>query len=55
MLFKASKLIWIVRRNKSIMTITNKLEKVHADFWGLHDLLLLSKGIYAAILMCEHI
>lgn len=32
-----SKLTQIVRRKKSMMAITNKLEEIHADFWGLHN------------------
>lgn len=36
------------------MAISNELEEIYANFWGLHDLPLQSKSIYAAILICEH-
>ena len=50
-----SKSTRIVRKNKSITPITNKLEEVHADLWGLHNLLSQSGSTYAVILMCKHI
>lgn len=49
-----SKSTWVVRRNQSMTTTTNKLEEVHADLWGPHDLPLQSKSTYVAILMCKY-
>ncbi len=53
--FIASKSIWVVRRNKSMTTIINKLEEVHADFWDPHNSPSQSKSIYVVILMCKYI
>ena len=44
----------VVRRDKNITPITNKLEEVHADLWSPHNLPSQSKSFYTAILMCEH-
>lgn len=50
-----SKSTQIVRNNKSMTAITNKLQKVHIDFEGLHDPPFQSRSTYATILICEHI
>lgn len=50
-----SKLIEVMRRNKSMTITINKLEKVHADLWRPHDLSLQSRSTYIAILICKHI
>lgn len=34
--------------------IIDKLEEVHADLWGPHNLSFQSGRVYAAILICEH-
>lgn len=49
-----SKLTRIVRRNKSMTPTTNKLEEVHADLWGLHNLSSQSGSTYIAILIYEN-
>lgn len=50
-----SKSTRVVRQNKSATITTNKLEKVHANLWGLHNPPSRSGSTYTAILMCEHI
>lgn len=35
-------------------TITNKLEKVHADLWVSHNLFFQSGNTYTAIFICKH-
>ena len=49
-----SKSMRVIRRNKSMTATSKKLEEVHADLWGPHDLPSQSGSQYAAILMCEH-
>lgn len=49
-----SKLTRVVRCNKSMTVITNKLKEIHVDLWGPHDPPSQLKSTYKAILMCEH-
>lgn len=53
-LYIKSKLIQVVRYNKSMMATIDILKKVHINFWGLHNPLLQSENIYIAILICEY-
>lgn len=50
-----SRLTETLKQNKSMTTITNKLEDVHTDFWGPYDPFSQSENIYTAILICKHI
>ena len=52
--YVGSKSTRVVRRNKSMIPTTSKLEEVHADLWGPHDPSSQSGSIYAIILMCKH-
>lgn len=45
----------VVRQNKSMMAMTNKLKEIHVDFWGLHNSPSQFGSIYSAILICEYI
>lgn len=49
-----SKSTRVVRCNKSMIVTTDKLEEVHNNLWGPHNLPLQSRSSYAAILLCEH-
>ena len=49
-----SKSTRVVIWNKSMIPTRERLEKVHADLWGLHYPASRSGNTYAAILMCEH-
>lgn len=49
-----SKSIQVMRQNKTMTPTTKKLEKVHADLWGPHNLPSQSGSVYAVILICEH-
>lgn len=44
----------VVKRNKSMTATSNKLEEIHANLWGPHDLPSQSRSTYIAILMCEY-
>lgn len=50
-----NKLTHVVRKNKTMTLIINKLEKVHTNLWGSHDLFSQFRSSYAAILICKHI
>ena len=39
-LYIKSKLTWVIRNNKSMTAIYSKLKDIHANMWGLYDLLL---------------
>lgn len=55
-LYIRSQLILIViRKNKSMMPMMQKLEEVYIDFWSLHNPQLQSGGIYTSILIYKHI
>lgn len=49
-----NKLTKVVRWNKSMTAISNKLEEIHANFWEPYNPLLESKSIYATIIIFEH-
>lgn len=49
-----SKVTGVVRHNKSMIVIKDKLEEVHTNLYGLHNLLLQLRSTYIATLMCEH-
>lgn len=49
-----NKSIQVVKKNKNMTPITSKLEEVHLDLWGPHNLPSQSGSSYAAILMCEY-
>lgn len=49
-----SKLTQVVRQNKSITATTKKLEEVHINLWGSHNLLSQSSSVYSAILIYKH-
>ena len=48
-----SKQTRVVRRQKPMTPVEEKLEEVHADLWGPHDPPSLSGSTYASILVCE--
>lgn len=49
-----SKLTRVIRCKKSITVTTEKLEEVHADFWGPHNPPSQWGSTYGTILMCEY-
>lgn len=49
-----SKSTQIVQKNMSMTLITDKLEEVYADLWGLHNPLFQSGSTYTAILICKY-
>lgn len=51
-LYIESKHIKIVRYKKMTPTIC-KLQEIHTDLWGLHDLLSLLKGTYVGLLFSK--
>lgn len=53
--YVGSKLSQIVQRDKSMTAITSKLEKMHADLWGLYRSASQSGNSYAGIFMCKQI
>ena len=50
----ASKSTRTIKRHKNMTPANDKLEEVHADFWGPHDLPSRSGNVYTTILICEH-
>lgn len=49
-----NKSIKVVIQNKSMTVISNKLEEVHANLWGLYNPPLQSRSTYVAIIICEY-
>ena len=52
-LYIGSKQTRIVYRQKPMISTNKRLEKVHINFWGPHDLAFLSESVYVVILICE--
>lgn len=50
-----SKSSQVIKHNKDMTVITEKLKKIYVDFWGSHNPPSLSKSTYTAILICKHI
>lgn len=50
----ASKSTQTVKHHNNMIPANDKLEKVHANLSGPHNLSLRSGNVYCAILMCEH-
>lgn len=47
--------IQIIKNNKNIMLIINKLDEIYIDLWGLYNLLSQSKNIYTTIFIYKYI
>lgn len=54
-LYMKNQFIQVIKQNKSIMLITNKLEKIYIDLWGLYNLLSQFKSIYTIIFIYKYI
>lgn len=55
LLYIKSKLTQIVKYNKNITVIIDKLIEIHANLWGSYNQLSQSESIYAVILIYKHI
>lgn len=49
-----SKSIQIVKQDENMTLIIDKLEEVHTDLWGPHNLPSQFKSMYTVILRCKH-